>query len=348
MSNLIVEPVASDIEFAGAYELALSVFKENSSNEDYAAYKIESWTKDPSFNYNNILLARYGNDYAGLIRIVSRKLFRGEQFFSVAGISSVCLLPAFRGKGLSIPLMEQSLAFCKKREYDIAFLFARRAADYYYTKFGFHGVAAFARVLVKNNRSISIDNRFSLTEINEALTDLYAKAYERSYFNCFGRIDRTETYWHFILSLIKARKDCMFKTICSNGMPIGYLIYNKQRIHEIAFDREIDGPALVYFLLNQNIFDSQTNTLELELLPQHLLIGSLRNLDITFQSRECNYGGHMLKIINTQKMNDVFSPAKDMYTYQETCSMMGIYSPVTDQGVQSEKLPFDISYIDQF
>ncbi len=348
MNGLIVKPVASADEFARAYDIALSVFAENSTIDHYADHKIATWTKDPSFAYQNILLARYAKEYIGLIRIVPRILFRGNLSYRVAGISSVCLLPSFRGKGLSVPLMNQALAYCKERGYDIAFLFARRAADHYYTKFGFHGVASYAKVFIKNNLSSGQNSLFSLADMDTGLVNLYAKAYERSYRDCFGRIERLEAYWQFLLSSIKGRNDCIFKTIFSDGIPIGYLIYNKYKILEIAFDIDVDGKILVNFLLQQDLFDIRINILELEILPQHLLMGCLKNMDITSQLRECNYGGHMLKIINTQKMIGIGKPVNDIYNYEETCRMMGIFSPTSISDSQIGALPFDIGYIDQF
>lgn len=348
MNRLIVKPVASAHEFEKAYALALSVFSENSTIDHYNDHKKLTWTKDPYSGYQNILLARYGNEYAGLIRIVPRILYRGNRSYSVAGISSVCLLPSLRGKGLSVPLMDQSLTYCSERGYDFAFLFARRAADHYYTRFGFHGVAAYAKIFVKKNGAPFADTSFSLGEMDLSQISLYAAAYEKSYQNCFGRIERSDAYWHFLLGSLGSRNDCQFKTIRKEGVAIGYMVHNTKKILEIALVPDVPGEGLVGFLLDAKLFEPATDTLELEILPQHSLVDRLKGMDITFQQRECNYGGHMLKIINRTKMSGADIPEKNNYSYEETCRMMGIFSPSSGNGSQVGALPFDISFIDQF
>ena len=37
-----------------------------------------------------------------------------------------------------------------------------------------------------------------------------------------------------------------------------------------------------------------------------------------------------------------------LFSYEETCRLMGIFSPASGIGVQDTLLPFDIGYIDQF
>jgi len=352
MNSLIVKPVESADEFAKAYELALSVFTENSSIQQYKDHKLFAWTKDPYFDYRNILLAKYQEQSVGLIRIVPRVLYRCDQSFSVAGISSVCLLPSFRGMGLSVPLMDQSLVTCRERGYDIAFLFARRAADHYYTRFGFYGVASYSKVFVKRNSNLTADPALALAEMDTALINVYASAYERSYQNCFGKMQRTNTYWQFLLGSVSGRNDCYFHTIQKEGIAVGYLVGNANKILEIALITDIHGDGLVSFLTTQLSLESNNDQLELDILPQHILVASLKGMDITFQSRECNYGGHMLKIINTKKMTETEELAplknKSLFSYEETCFLMGIFSPALGTGSQGKALPFDISYIDQF
>ena len=86
-----------------------------------------------------------------MIRIGPIKLFRSDFLISDAGFSCVCLLPSFRRKGLSIPLLGQSITYCKKRNFDITLLFARSAADIYYTQFGVYGVFSLPRVFIKRH-----------------------------------------------------------------------------------------------------------------------------------------------------------------------------------------------------
>lgn len=335
MNNLVVTPVADANEFAEAYALALSVFTENTSMEGYREYKLFNWTDDPWFNYHNILLARYRGEPAGLIRIVPRILYRGNEPFSVAGISSVCLLPKFRGAGLSVPLMEQSLEYCSARGYDIAFLFARRAADHYYTRFGFHGIASYSRVFITQTLYTGKRN-LSVSAIDHSLYHIYNAAYEYSYANCFGRFERTDAYWKYIITSALWRKEFRFYTIRRDDIAIGYVIAGDTNIHEVAVNTDLSGVELIHLLMNNLAVNHANNKLEIEILPQHRLLNSLQGNDITLQSRECTYGGRMVKILN-----------KKILSYQETCALLGVFSPTNSYDTEGA-LPFDIGSIDHF
>ena len=351
MHNLVVKPVQNAGEFTEAYDIALSVFAENTTMPGYADYKLFNWECDPYFEYKNILLARHNGKPAGLIRIVPRKLFRGTRSFSVAGISSVCLLPQLRGQGLSVSLMEQTLAYCKEQGYEIAFLFARRAADYYYTRFGFHGIASYSRVFVSSS-SKDTQMQLSVSEVGDSLYDVYNNAYENCYRDCFGRIERTTGYWKFIINAIERRMDHRFYTIRLNKIPIGYLIAGQTNICEIAVNKIIPGEELVHLIVGNRLVECTNDKIEIEMLPQHALINSFRGSDITVQSRECTYGGRMVKILDVDAVNDklkkqITLQRKDRLSYEDTCNLLGVFSPTASQN-EEDRLPFDIGSIDHF
>ena len=363
MDNLVVKPAVSAEEQDMAYRLALRVFKAQTAMEDYAEHKSFVWEADPSFSKENILQACIGDELVGLIRLVPRILCRGEETYSVAGISSVCIAPEWQGKGLSNGLMQQSLEICRSRDYDISFLFARRAADHYYTRFGFYGIASYAKVFIKRPADIQPSKQFSLVAADSSLSLLYQTVYENCYQNCFGRIDRSKTYWKFLLTAISKRKDLRFLTIYFNGTAVGYVLAGETKILEIAVNDSISGIDLIHFLMNENLVPDTDNKLEIEILPQHGLIPSLRNLDIVFQYRECTYGGHMAKILNTESVISKLtkrSPLlakelagltdKEILSYAETCSLLGVLSPTALDNMNGNKncLPFDICSADHF
>jgi len=359
MPELIVRPVASAAEYDMAYQLALGIFDQHSTMEGYSGHKHFLWTHDPSADYQNILLAWYDGTPAGLIRVVPRVICRVDQIYSVAGISSVCIRAELQGKGLSVPLMEQSLELCKERGFEIAFLFARRAADHYYTRFGFWGVASHARVSVKIPATRDKSPDFTLSPADIELAGMYAAAYDRSYKNCFGRIQRTDAHWRFLLASFEYRKDCTFYTISAGGLPSGYMVWDGKKILEVAMDGPIEGPAVVAFLKN-SVCPGEA-AIEMEMLPQHTLVKSFEGLDTSFQSRECSYGGHMARILNREsvikKMADRSRGSypdmekitgRAVLTHHETCSLLGIFSPSLQDHTSQDALPFDICSLDHF
>jgi predicted N-acetyltransferase YhbS len=144
-----VRPARSDAEAHEAYALALSIFGETAAMDAYRDYKTALWFDDPAYAPENVIVARSGGAICGVSRIVPRTLYRRGQAYAMAGISSVCVAPALRGRGLSRTLIEHTLERCRARGFDFAFLVARRAADHYYTRFGFRGIASYSRVVVR-------------------------------------------------------------------------------------------------------------------------------------------------------------------------------------------------------
>src|SRR5437899_388331 len=88
MAALVVAPAQTEDEVELALRMAIPIFEGASGMHDYASYKTLLWREDPAFKPGNLLLARLGSGAPiGLVRIVPRTLYRGNQAFSVAGIS---------------------------------------------------------------------------------------------------------------------------------------------------------------------------------------------------------------------------------------------------------------------
>jgi GNAT superfamily N-acetyltransferase len=355
MLDFTIEHVSTEHDYMAAFNLALSVFSPQNSSIDYGANKFFTWDEDPYFKYENILLAKYKGIPAGLIRIVPRELFRVDKVFSVAGISSVCLLPEYRGKGLSVILMDEALRYCKGLGYDISLLFARRNADYYYTRFGFHGISSYSQISVKKPQQLNVPNRYSFADGDLNLLEIYAQAYDKTYANCFGKFQRTPEYWKFLFVSLSYKPHCHNRIIKFNGRAIGYIISDSKKILEIATTEDIFGKEFILFLM-ENLEISTGDSLQFEMLPQHSMVKQLYGLDVTFQSRGCIFGGHMLKVINEENVRLKLNPPsldfglknrKDILSHAETCDLLRVTYP-TLQSNSDSLIPFDISSIDHF
>jgi len=361
MTKLAVSPARTKNEVQLALELALSVFEASSGMDDYARYKAFLWHEDPTFEPGNILLGRIGSGSPiGLVRIVPRRLYRANQPFSVAGISSVCLSSDQRGKGHSVALMEQALAHCSERQFDLAFLFARRAIDYYYTRFGFWGVASYSRLKIQLPRETA-DPDLALGDADEQHIDLYGGAYDRCYANTFGRVSRSADYWRFLLRRMRYFPDHRFSTLFVQGIPVGYVLWSDSVIRELAY---VEGPRAgsLLSLLGKSLPDARlAGCVTLELSPQHVLVAESYGLDVTLSARECTYGGHMALVLNPAAMLDRMferTPvvAKELMhlanmkqlSHRETCRLLGAWSPSASRTDGEQLLPLNIGFADQF
>jgi predicted acetyltransferase len=355
MLDFTIENICTQDDYIAAFNLAFSVFSSQNSSIAYKDNKFFIWQEDPYFKFENILLAKYKGTPAGLIRIVPRKIFRIDKILSVAGISSVCLLPKYRGKGLSVVLMYEALRYCKDLGYDISLLFARRNVDYYYLRFGFHGISSYSHIYIKKPLELKVSNRYTFAELDFNFLNIYAEAFERSYANCFGRLHRTKEYWNFLFTSFSFKPNCHFRTIKFNNLAIGYIIWDSNKVLEIAITEDINGKEFVHFLFD-NLEISTCDSLQFEMLPQHSMVKQLYGLDVTFQSRECVFGGHMVKVLNVDNIRSILNhpssaieikESDKFLSHAETCALLGVSYP-TFLGKTNSLVPFDINSVDQF
>jgi GNAT superfamily N-acetyltransferase len=338
MTTLSFSLAQSEAEVDLAFELALSIFEPMSAVKSYRQHKTLLWKQDPTYAVGNFVLAcSPQGSVCGLIRIVPRVIFRGPEKFFVAGISSVCLAPDYRGQGNSVGLIKFAVDHCKARSFDFAFLFARRAADNFYTQFGFHGVSSYSHISVRSKK-LPFDSRFSVEPACKAHIDLYAFAYERSYAAVFGRVERSRDYWEFVLDRCAHSSLEKIETICFEGKPIGYLVAGATTVLELATSARMNADGLVAFLSHQFQPDATAGILCLDVPPQHDFVGQLAGMDMTLSLRECAYGGHMARILN----------GDDTPSHADTCRTLGAYAISVSQESSRPALPYQMSILDHF
>lgn len=361
MSRLSFSLASSSEEVEEAFNLAYSIFKNTASIDQYKEFKLNLWQEDPSFDLENFVIARdSGGLMCGLVRIVPRKIFRGNKSFSVAGISSVCLAPSHQGKGLSVPFIEYALEICRQRNFDFAFLFARRDVDYYYAKIGFHGVSSYTQIEIKSS-SPSLDYEFELGPSSEKYSEIYRLSYDQCYSHCFGRVERTADYWNFLIRKFQINQSPHLDTLYLSGVAIGYIIWSATTVHELAFMEGVSVKGLINFLNIHLTSPAKNDCVTFEMSPQHLLLGGAHGLDITMKIRECNFGGHMACILNPGALIDRIaerSPRRASelesmrelrsFGHSETCNLLGALTITGQENSNDTLLPFNVSFADQF
>lgn len=307
MHKLLIAPAASAAEVDEAFRLACEVFSGNDTAPNYPDYKTALWRDDPAFAESNVMIGRTPEgELAGVVRIVPRQLHRAGQTMRVAGISSVCVNPAFRGRGYSVPIMEHALDHCQSLGFDLALLIARRAADHYYTQFGFWGLSSYNRVSIAPFTA----PRGALAPIdfpsaNGDWIECYRRAYAECYSNGFGWFERSRPYWVFLLKRLSLLPGVEFRSITLRGAPVGYVVKGNGSIHEAAFLDTLPADQLVHALVP--LAGAADGSLQLDLPPEHRLCGMLENFDRSIKFRECSYGGHMLRILNVNRVADLLA-----------------------------------------
>jgi GNAT superfamily N-acetyltransferase len=299
MADVLIEPAAGSDDVASALRLAWTSFRARTPTSKGIEYKETLWYADPSYAPENIIVARTAKvDTIAVIRLVSRIINRGPQTYSIAGITSVCVDEKHRGAGVSRAIMEKTLDIARQRGYDLAFLFARTALDNYYLRFGFHGLAAYSRLVIQ---VASMEKGEPVVSIRPARwfdIPLYARAYDHSYARCFGKTERSVPYWDFLQEKLQIMPEVSMFDVMVRDKLCGYAICGTQSVHELSVTGEFPQGA-VPALIGSLARCVQTNDrLELGFAPQHAIVPLLSEFDMASTLRQCVYGGHMGIVLN--------------------------------------------------
>ena len=233
----------------------------------------------------------------GVARLLKRTLRRGGQTFSCMGFSSIAVDPALRGQGLSGPLMEAALRVAREAGAVIGLLFGRRVVDHFYTQFGFHGLSSYSRLRIQPLLSGDGVVLRPMLELTDELLFNFQTVYSQCYGSTFGWIERSSEMWRFQL-LKMDRKRIDVTVIDWQQRMAGYLIRHGGVIHEIAVAKGVPWEMV----LAQVASVSRQETLVVEVPPEHPVLTSLAQLDITLETRQCDFGGHMVIVLDENKV----------------------------------------------
>jgi len=253
---------------------------------------------EPSLKPENFIIAKSASQLIGLVRIVEREILIANQSFRAAGISSVSVHPEFRGKGLSIKLMEKALAEIGLRQFDFSYLHGRKAVDGFYTQFGFTGVGRYNVFNLLTTKASATKYKFHVEEMTSSNLPLCAMLYESIYSKLDGSIARNLATWEFLLARNSTTKEFKLLTIAQDSEILGYVVVANGRIFELA--------------LNQKSFDLLSSILDhldvktLELHPRHPALSVLRRFNHSYEERLPHDGGYMLKVSNLKSCLDKF------------------------------------------
>jgi predicted N-acetyltransferase YhbS len=384
MQPLQFEVAQSESDYQAAHALAASVFAGQTTMDHYSTYKGFLWeTESGNVVENTVLAKNQKGQVVGLVRILPRTIYRASEPLAVAGISSVCLESAYRGQGLSAPLLASALDVCKKRGFDVALLFARRALDHYYSKFGFWGLSSYNKQTIQWDSRFGSASRIEFSQPDNNLLQVYRDAYDASYALSFGRVKRDLDDWIFLLRKLEYFPGMVFSTMLLDGNPIGYTVRSGTTVHELAYTHL---PSVVDLMSGLQASDAfAPDSLTFEVPPQHQLLQDSAGFDVTSSARECRHGGHMIAVLDhiramalmetrlgSEYTRLAVPPFQDRseelvtewdgtdchvslarapranWTYQTTCELLGAASLTVPSREQDAILPFKISSVDEF
>ncbi len=287
-------------ELEEAILLAAIVFRSDNGNttEEIIEIKLELMSPYKTLSENDVVVIIAANgEVCAACFLIDRNFYRGKIKLKGTYLSSICVSDSFRGKGLSHLLMNAAIKEVKKRKNDFAVLIARKAVDHFYNKFQFWGLSQYSKIEMQLPYIINDLKEFEFVAPSpndfRELNDIYNDTYKALY----GAAERNQDYWNYVLWKSENQK-IQFRLVKIREVILGYIIFSGTEVFELALSKSISTLEVLSILFS----NSNTARITIHVTEKHPLFTEIKNLDFTISIRECSYGGHMVRIIDFEKM----------------------------------------------
>lgn len=280
--NLVIKSIACKKEKQQAIELIHQTFFKNSQ-------LLEDTWKDLDFRFRSeqIFGAFLGDEIQGCCILSPVDYIRDTRKITVSFLTYVCVHGSNQHSGIGSKLIKYAIEMMRVLKYDSIITIARKSADHYYTKFGFFGASVYPLIEIKgtyNNTKSSIkiiETKFNNERIQEYET------MRKSSFSKIGYFARNERSWMTIEKKISSQRMQVFEF--HDKKILGYAISFNNIIIEIALAEIKWADQIINSLLLRNNFE-----LKMQINHLHPILYNFHLYDLSYQMRNCPYGGHMV------------------------------------------------------
>lgn len=283
-------------ELEDAILLAANVFR---SENGKTSRKIIEMKRDLLSPYKTlskkdaVIIIAHSGKVCATCFIIDRVFYRGKSKLTGSYLSSICVSESYRGIGLSHLLMNAAISEVKKRKNAFALLIARKAVDHFYTKFHFWGLSQYSKIEVEVPKN-HIQSEIEFLEPSPIDFQILNEIYTHTYKILYGAAERNLNYWKYIFWKSDIQK-IKFRSIKRREEVIGYIIFSETQVFEFALRKGVSAIEVL-----TNLFSHSKITINAS--EKHPLFAELKKLDFTISTRECSYGGHMIRVIDFLKM----------------------------------------------
>lgn len=311
-----------------AIDLATKTFR-SSENLDIATAN-KKFILSPIGNVSAqdvVVLVDEDNEVLGTCFLFDRLFYRGESRLKGTFLSSICVAERSRGRGLSKLIMNYAIDECGRRDSAFAILIARRAVDYFYNKFNFWGLSQYSTIKINLNNIPAPLNGLGVSVNTATEDDLFVIncLYESTYSAQLGSCERSMEYWKYVL--LKARfQNNEFLVFKIQDVVCGYIIFSGSEVYEIA-----SKANLSYLNLLQHLGESYSLTninININSSSQHPIVDEFHLVDFTVIQRQCVYGGHMVRIINSDILLKILE--KELHDFFTKINSKGYFEVTED------------------
>lgn len=250
--------------------------------------------KDPA-----IVVSLPDKGVIGAAFLIDRIFPRGPAMIHGTFISSICIDEGVRGLGYSRTLMDAAIDACTARGAAIALVIARRAADHFYTRFGFWGISQYSKLVV-DAAALSATPTLGMHLRPATSSDLSACAALRdaNYRGSFGHCLRDDQTWRYVLKKVEYLHTHL-SVIESERSIVAYAIHDDVgNVYELGSAGAAEARAALTLLAGS----SPAPSLLLHVSPSHPAVSALNGLEITLATRECAFGGHMVRVLDPSRL----------------------------------------------
>ncbi|MBI4355003.1 MAG: GNAT family N-acetyltransferase [Candidatus Omnitrophica bacterium] len=291
-------------EVTQACTLAAHIF---GTDVEQSRRRQEAWLRlEPCADLRDLVLACEGGEVVGLIRIVNRQFHWSDGMVPAGGLAHVGLHEAYRGRGLGGRMVEAALARLTERHDTLAVLFARRAVDGWYPKFGFVGLGCHPELRVEpaalsetmQPREVQVE-----TGLGSVPAEAWQTLYEASYRELPLSFYRDGLWWAGWEERLAMTVGCERVTrFYMADRLIGYAVSDGERVVEAAAD--VSWQASCAQALCAQAAE-QDEGLALRLPTDHWLMRWLQRLNHTLTIRYAWDGGHMVRLMGARALQSV-------------------------------------------
>lgn len=276
------------------------IFDENSPNTRAAFEAIFDF--EPSIAPRNFILARSDQgELAGVVRVVERQIFVDGVLLECGGVSSVCVAPQWRNQGISFELMKEASQIMKERGMDISVLYARRALDGYYSRFGYYGIGRYVDLEIISK--VQADVSLNLVPFKKEDLQFCQKCYKDNYDLLSGSVGRSSDVWEFLYGRNERGIDQSRIYMFHRGNDVlGYCVIQEGKMIEMGL------PSQYFSAVAGRLKFLDVNSIALH--PRHPFSRYCRTRMNTIQKERLAFnGGYMAKIINPESLLRKIAPA---------------------------------------
>lgn len=294
-----IRPAQTSEEVAAAYEVAARTF--GPSYDEARAHKARVLRDvEPVRRPSDVVVVVDRREVVGLVRLVERRLRVAGVVLDVAGMTSVAVAHSHRGRQLGVRLMDTCMELARAAGRDVAVLFARRAVDGWYGRFGFVGLGQHVTMTVQASDPPSRGQSEARVVLEAgcrpAALAAYASAYTHTYRKLPGVFVRRPSFWASLEARLAVRPTLRWLTATQGRSVVGYALVEGGRIVEAAAVSGAHVPLAA--ALRQRAAANGDASLTLALHPVHPVTRACMERNHTLATRVAWDGGHMLAVLN--------------------------------------------------